>query len=184
MEIRRCFDSPDPLYHTYHDSEWGFELHGDDALFEQIALEGFQSGLSWLTILRKRPAFRKAFDNFSIEAVAAYTDADVERLLLDEGIIRNRRKIEATIRNARAAKKLLDSGRSLDALVWSHVPKSPANIPADWSDVPAQTPESKALADALKAEGFVFVGPTTMYAMMQSIGMVNDHLAYCTTRVA
>lgn len=183
MKNERCFGDVHPLYHDYHDFEWGAELHGDDALFEQIVLEGFQSGLSWLTILKKRPAFREAFSNFSIEKVAQYTDEDIERLMNDGGIIRNRRKIEAAITNAKAALALQKVGESLDALIWSHQPsKTSVKIPKDWSEVPAQTPESVALAKHLKEKGFVFVGPTTMYALMQSTGMVNDHLADCSVR--
>lgn len=182
MEPIRCFSDVDPIYHAYHDEEWGRPLHGDNALFEQITLEGFQSGLSWLTILKKRAAFRQAFDNFSPAKIARYTDADVARLMNDAGIIRNKRKIEAAITNARATVALQQTGKTLDALIWSHQPSKTPEAPRSWADVPAYTQESTALAKALKQHGFVFVGPTTMYAMMQSIGMVNDHLNYCLTR--
>ncbi|MFI6325211.1 DNA-3-methyladenine glycosylase I [Nonomuraea sp. NPDC050556] len=165
-----------PLYIAYHDEEWGRPVHGDDRVFERVALEAFQSGLSWITILRKRENFRKAFDGFSIAKVAAYTEADVERLLADEGIVRNRAKIEATIHNAKAAQEV-----SLDELVWRfHDPDSP--VPKTMADVPAITPGSKALAKELKKNGFRFVGPTTAYALMQAIGLVNDHIEGCVAR--
>jgi DNA-3-methyladenine glycosylase I len=170
-----------PIYAEYHDSEWGVPLHGESELFERITLEAFQSGLSWLTILRKREAFRAAFAGFDPEIVAAYTDADIERLMGDAGIIRNRRKIEATIVNARATLALRDNG-GLDALIWAHRPGVTPPAPRLDADIPAVTPESTALAKALKARGFVFVGPTTAYALMQAIGMVNDHLAGCHRR--
>ncbi|MCC3775988.1 DNA-3-methyladenine glycosylase I [Streptomyces sp. UNOB3_S3] len=168
-------------YRVYHDTEWGLPVHGDDALFERITLEAFQSGLSWLTILRRREGFRAAFAGFSIEKVAAFTEEDAERLLADPGIIRNRAKIAATLANARAAAELAPG--ELDALVWSHAP-DPANRPAPRSmaDVLPVTPESTALAKALKKHGFRFVGPTTAYALMQACGLVNDHLAGCHTR--
>ncbi|MEU7633105.1 DNA-3-methyladenine glycosylase I [Nocardia sp. NPDC049220] len=163
------------LYRDYHDYEWGKTLHGDDALFERLCLEAFQSGLSWITILRKRPAFRAAFAEFSIERVAGFGDADVTKLLADAGIVRNRLKIEAAIANARVARDL-DSG--LDALLWSFAPP-PRPRPRSHVDIPATTPESIALAKELKRRGFRFVGPTTAYALMQATGMVNDHLADC-----
>ncbi|KWW99264.1 DNA-3-methyladenine glycosylase I [Carbonactinospora thermoautotrophica] len=169
-----------PDYVTYHDSEWGRPVRGDDRLFERICLEAFQSGLSWLTILRKREAFRRAFAGFSIPVVAAYTDADVERLLADRGIVRNRAKIEAVIQNARAAAELPDG---LDALVWRYAPDPDSRpAPVTLDDVPATSPESVALAKALKRSGFRFVGPTTAYALMQACGLVNDHLADCGFR--
>jgi DNA-3-methyladenine glycosylase I len=168
----------DPMYLEYHDKEWGRPLKGDDAVFERVSLEAFQSGLSWLTILRKRENFRAAFDGFSIPKVAAYTGKDVERLLGDAGIVRNRAKIEAAITNARAA---LDLPGGLSELVWRYAePDRPA--PRTMADVPAATPGSKALAKELKRHGFVFVGPTTAYALMQAIGLVNDHLADCVAR--
>lgn len=177
----RCFGDGDPMYEAYHDTEWGLPVHGDAALFERIALEGFQSGLAWITVLRKRPAFREVFANFEPAAVAAFGEADVARLLEDARIIRNRRKIEATIDNARALIALRDAGQSLDELFWSFAPDAasrPAR-PAAWADVPATTPESLALSKALKKAGFRFVGPTTMYAAMQACGVVDDHLATC-----
>lgn len=168
-------------YRVYHDTEWGRPVHGDDALFERISLEAFQSGLSWLTILRRREGFRAGFAGFSIEKVAAFTEEDAERLLADPGIIRNRAKIAATLANARAAAELAPG--ELDALVWSHAP-APATrpVPRSSADVPAVTPESTALAKALKKRGFRFVGPTTAYALMQACGLVNDHLAGCHVR--
>lgn len=165
------------LYSDYHDFEWGRPLHGRDELFERLALEAFQSGLSWITILRKREAFRAAFANFDAEAVAAFTDADVERLLGDAGIVRNRAKIEAVVGNARAVLDL--SGTDLDTLLWSFAPPRRARRWARVEDVPAITPESKAMAAELKRRGFRFVGPTTAYALMQATGMVDDHLASC-----
>jgi len=177
--LTRCAwaDSTDD-YRAYHDDEWGRPVHGDIALYERISLEAFQSGLSWLTILRKRESFRAAFHGFDPRAVAGYGDADVDRLMADAGIVRNRRKVEATIQNARALLVLQESGTSLDDLVWSFAP-SPRPRPRTLDEVPASTPESTALSRALKARGFVFVGPTTMYAAMQACGLVDDHLADC-----
>lgn len=166
-----------PVYLDYHDSEWGVHLHGEAELFERLTLEAFQSGLAWLTILRKRPAFRTAFVGFDPAAVAGFDEGDVARLLTDAGIVRNRAKIEATVRNARAA-VALDTG--LDALLWSFAPAVPARrVPRTAADVPATTPESTAMARELKRRGFTFVGPTTCYALMQATGMVDDHLAGC-----
>ncbi|WP_225725054.1 MULTISPECIES: DNA-3-methyladenine glycosylase I [unclassified Nocardia] len=173
--IRCPWAGPDELYLRYHDTEWGRELHGDDAMFERLCLEAFQSGLSWITILRKRPAFRAAFAGFAIERVAEFGDDDVARLLADSGIVRNRSKIEAAIANARVARDL-DIG--LDDLLWSFAPE-PRARPRTVADVPATTPESVALAKELKRRGFRFVGPTTAYALMQATGMVDDHLADC-----
>ncbi|WP_205303790.1 DNA-3-methyladenine glycosylase I [Nonomuraea montanisoli] len=168
----------DPIYTAYHDDEWGRPVRGDDLVFERVALEAFQSGLSWLTILRKRENFRAAFDGFSIPKVAAYTEQDVERLLGDAGIVRNRAKIEAVVNNARVA---LDLPDGLSELVWRHAdPDSP--VPRTMADVPAVTPGSKALAKELKRHGFRFVGPTTAYALMQAIGLVNDHIEGCVAR--
>ncbi|MFC4012248.1 DNA-3-methyladenine glycosylase I [Nonomuraea purpurea] len=168
----------DPMYLAYHDQEWGRPLRGDDEVFERVALEAFQSGLSWLTILRKRENFRAAFDGFSIAKVAAYTEHDVERLLDDTGIVRNRAKIEAAIGNARVAQ---DLPGGLSELVWRYAdPDAP--VPATMADVPAITPGSKALAKELKGHGFRFVGPTTAYALMQAIGLVNDHIEGCVAR--
>lgn len=181
----RCFGDGDPLYEAYHDDEWGVAVHGDRALFERIALEGFQSGLSWITVLRKRPAFRAAFAGFDPELVARFGEADVARLMTDAGIVRNRAKIEATVANARALLALGDSGRTLDEVVWSHAPVAIEHErPATWADVPSQTAESKALARELKSLGFRFIGPTTAYASMQACGLVDDHLAACRVVLA
>jgi DNA-3-methyladenine glycosylase I len=165
-----------PEYLRYHDEEWGTPLHGDDALFERLSLEAFQSGLSWLTILRKREAFRAAFAGFHLEAVAAFGADDEARLLADAGIVRNRAKVSAAIANARAALELPDG---LDAHLWSFAPAGPRPRPATLADVPATSPESVAMAKDLKRRGFVFVGPTTAYALMQATGMVDDHVATC-----
>lgn len=174
----RCFGGGDPLMETYHDEEWGRPVHDEHALFERFALEGFQSGLSWAIVLRKRPGFRAAFAGFEPEVVARYGDDDVARLLADAGIVRNRQKIEATIHNARALVALHESGRTLDQVLWAYVtPDRPR--PATWDDVPATTPGSAALAAELKALGLRFVGPTTAYAAMQACGVVDDHLAGC-----
>jgi DNA-3-methyladenine glycosylase I len=162
------------LYREYHDQEWGRPLHGRVPLFERTSLEAFQSGLSWLIILRKRENFRRAFSGFDIETVARYTDADVARLMADQGIVRNRAKIEATIANARAAADVDD----LSELLWSFAP-APRPRPAASSDVPSATAESTAMARELKRRGFRFVGPTTAYALMQATGMVDDHLRAC-----
>ena len=162
------------LYRDYHDKEWGQPLHGRVPLFERMSLEAFQSGLSWLIILRKRENFRRAFAAFDIEKVARYTDADVARLMADQGIVRNRAKIEATIANARAAADVDD----LSELLWSFAP-TPRSRPATIADIPATTPESTAMARELKRRGFRFVGPTTAYALMQATGMVDDHLRTC-----
>jgi len=163
------------LYRDYHDNEWGVALHGRIPLFERMSLEAFQSGLSWLIILRKRETFRRAFDGFDIETVAGYTDADVARLMAEPGIVRNRAKIEATIANARVAAEL---DTDLDALLWSFAPVRHAR-PKSLSEVPAVTPESTAMARELKRRGFRFVGPTTAYALMQATGMVDDHIVSC-----
>jgi DNA-3-methyladenine glycosylase I len=170
-----------PDYLDYHDTEWGRPVRDDDAMYERLVLEGFQSGLSWLTILRKRENFRRAFAGFRIEEVARFGAADVERLLQDAGIVRHRGKIEAAIANAKAAAALHAEGGSLAELVWSHAP-APRPAPRTPAEIPAQTPESKALSRALKARGFRFVGPTTLYAAMQACGVVNDHLAGCAAR--
>ena len=170
-------------YVAYHDNEWGRPVHGDAAILERLVLEGFQSGLSWLTILRKRPAFRVAFAGFEPDVVAGYGAADVERLLTDAGIVRHRGKIEAAVVNAAATVRLAqaEGPGALDRLVWGFAP-GPQPAPATLDDVPARTAESAALANALKAAGFVFVGPTTAYAAMQACGLVNDHVAGCIAR--
>ncbi|MEU6378157.1 DNA-3-methyladenine glycosylase I [Streptomyces sp. NPDC046909] len=167
-------------YIAYHDEEWGQPVHGDDALYERLSLEAFQSGLSWITILRRREGFRAAFAGFEIAKVATFTDTDRDRLLLDEGIIRNRAKIEATLANARV---LADwAPGELDELIWSHAPATPGPAPKTLGDVAAITPESTALSKALKKRGLRFVGPTTAYALMQACGLVDDHLADCSAR--
>jgi DNA-3-methyladenine glycosylase I len=176
-ERTRCgWATSAPEYAAYHDEEWGTPLHGDDALFERLCLEAFQSGLAWITILRKRPAFRAGFAGFVIDAVAAFTAEDEARLMADAGIVRNRAKIAAAIRNARAAQQVPEG---LDALLWSFAPAAPRPRPATLADVPATSPESAAMAKELKRRGFVFVGPTTSYALMQATGMVDDHVAEC-----
>ncbi|MFD5507406.1 DNA-3-methyladenine glycosylase I [Streptomyces sp. NPDC127051] len=167
-------------YIAYHDTEWGRAVHGDDALHERLCLEAFQSGLSWLTILRRREGFRKAFSGFVIAEVAAFGPADAERLLADEGIIRNRAKIEATLANAKVLAEW-EPGE-LDALIWSYAPEPGRPAPKTISEVPAVTPESTALSKALKKAGIRFVGPTTAYALMQACGLVDDHLAACAAR--
>ena len=173
----RCaWGNSSPEYVAYHDEEWGTPLRGDDALFERLCLEAFQSGLSWITILRKRPAFRAAFAGFAIDAVAAFTDDDEARLMADAGIVRNRAKIAAAVRNARAAQDLPEG---LSELLWSFAPDGPRARPATLADVPGDEPESVAMAKELKRRGFVFVGPTTAYALMQATGMVDDHVADC-----
>jgi DNA-3-methyladenine glycosylase I len=168
-----------PEYVAYHDTEWGRPVRGDQAIFERLCLEAFQSGLSWLTILRKRENFRAAFAGFDIEAVAAFGNDDVARLLADAGIVRNRAKINAAITNARAALELKEG---LSELFWSHVDAAPRPAPETSADIPAQTPVSKQLAKELRAVGFVFTGPVTVYASMQACGLVNDHLAACFAR--
>jgi DNA-3-methyladenine glycosylase I len=169
-----------PDYVTYHDDEWGRPERDDRALFEKLCLEAFQSGLSWLTILRKREAFRRAFAGFAVERVAAFGDADVARLMADAGIVRNRAKIEAVIANARAAARL---DVPLSELLWSFAPDAATRpAPRALADVPAATPESTAMARELKRRGFRWVGPTTAYALMQACGLVNDHLAGCALR--
>ncbi|GAA2455879.1 DNA-3-methyladenine glycosylase I [Streptomyces mauvecolor] len=168
-------------YVAYHDTEWGRAVHGDDALYERLCLEAFQSGLSWITILRRREGFRKAFADFRIAKVAEFTDADKERLLGDEGIIRNRLKIEATIANAQALATW--SPGELDALIWSYAPDAATRpAPRTLSEVPAVTDESTALSKALKKRGLRFIGPTTAYALMQACGLVDDHLVDCVAR--
>ena len=173
--LRCAWGVSTPDYVSYHDTEWGQPVRTDDGLYERMTLEAFQSGLSWLTILRKRPAFRTAFGNFKIKKVAGFGDADVARLMADVGIVRNRAKIDAAIANARAALELPDG---LAALLWSFAPE-PRPRPKTFADVPPSTPESTAMAKALRKLGFRFVGPTTAYALMQATGMVDDHLADC-----
>ena len=173
-----------PDYVSYHDTEWGRPVRGETALFERICLEAFQSGLSWITILRRREGFRKAFEGFSADTVAGYGEAERERLLADPGIIRNRAKIDAAVVNAGAVVRLRETYEGgLDGLVWSFAPDPAARpAPRTVADVPATTPESTALAKALKSHGLRFIGPTTAYALMQACGLVNDHLAACAAR--
>ena len=175
--LARCvWVGDDAEYRRYHDEEWGVALHGDRALFEKMSLEGFQAGLSWITVLRKRPRFREVFAGFDPVAVAAFDERDVERLMTDAGIIRNRAKIEATISNARL---LLDlEPGELDGLLWSFAPAQ-SSSPAALADIRPVTAESVAMSTALRGRGFRFVGPTTMYALMQSAGMVDDHVKGC-----
>ena len=184
MRGTRCWGDGDPLFEHYHDKEWGFPVLDERGLFEKLALETFESGLSWRTILAKRDAFRAAFAGFRPDAVARFGDADVERLLTDPGIVRNRAKIEATLANARATVGLRATGASLDALVRAHAPVPRERPPATWDDVPGTIPETVALARELKRRGFRFVGPTTLYALMQACGLVDDHLAGCSSRRA
>jgi DNA-3-methyladenine glycosylase I len=177
VSVQRCaWATSAPEYVRYHDEEWGTPLRGDDPLFERLCLEAFQSGLSWITILRKRPAFRAAFSGFDIDAVAAFTEDDVERLMADAAIVRNRAKVTAAVRNARAAQQVPEG---LSELLWSFAPTGPRARPQTLADVPATSPESVALAKELKRRGFAFVGPTTAYALMQATGMVDDHVAMC-----
>jgi DNA-3-methyladenine glycosylase I len=178
----RCpWASADAEYRRYHDEEWGVPLHGDRALFEKLCLEGFQSGLSWILVLRRRDAFREVFDGFDPHRVAGYTDGDVERLLGDARIIRNRAKIEAAIGNARALLALESQGGpdALDALVWSAAEPPRPERAAETTELPASTPASTALSKTLRKAGFRFVGPVTVYALMQSAGVVDDHLVGC-----
>ena len=180
-DLPRCaWCSPDPLYRTYHDKEWGVPLHDERALFELLILEGAQAGLSWFTILKKRENYRRAFDDFNAERIARYGEADVARLMADAGIVRNRLKIESTITNARATLALREAGGGLDAYFWNFVDGRPlVNAPEDLSQVPASTPLSNAVSKDLKKRGFKFVGSTIVYAHMQAMGLVNDHTTDC-----
>ncbi len=184
MSTVRCFGDGNEIYERYHDEEWGRPVVDERGLYERLCLESFQSGLSWLVILRKRPGFRAAFAGFDPEVVARYDEGDVARLLQDARIVRNRAKIEATIANARATLALRDGPRDLPQLVWDHRPQRPTGHtgPATPAEMPAHVPESAALAKALKREGFRFLGPTTLYAGMQACGLVNDHLRDCPVR--
>jgi len=180
---RRCWwGASAPDYLGYHDEEWGRPVTDDRGIYERVVLEGFQSGLSWLTILRKRDNFRAAFQGFEIERVARFAQRDLDRLLRDAGIVRHRGKIEAAVANARAAADMHRAGESLAALFWSHAPAGPRRAPRSPADVPPVTAESTALSRELKRRGFRFVGPTTVYAAMQACGIVNDHLAGCWVR--
>src|SRR6476619_1498039 len=182
-EPTRCWSTTDELYLAYHDEEWGRPVTEERGLLERLCLEGFQSGLSWLTILRKRENFRAAFADFEPERVARFGKRDVERLLKDAGIVRHRGKIEAAIANARGTLALREAGTSLDEVVWAHRAKA-KRPPKTLRDLPATTPESVALSKELKRNGFRFVGPTTVYAAMQACGVVNDHIAACYVRAA
>lgn len=178
----RCaWAASSPEYRRYHDEEWGRPVGDDDRIYEKLCLEGFQAGLAWITILRKREGFRNAFKGFDAARVARFTQADVERLLDDPGIVRHRAKIEAAITNARATVRLREQGTSLAAVMWAHRPKK-TSVPRVLSDIAAATPESKALSAELRKQGFAFVGPTTVYAAMQALGVVNDHLRGCHWR--
>jgi DNA-3-methyladenine glycosylase I len=168
----------DAEYERYHDEEWGRPVTDERQLFEKLCLESFQSGLSWLTILRKRPAFRVAFADFDAGRIAAFDESDIERLLGDAGIVRNLAKIQATVTNARALVELHARGQTLSELLWSHAPRDRPR-PAGRAAIPALTPESTAMARALKTRGFRFLGPTTCYALMQAMGIVDDHVAGC-----
>jgi DNA-3-methyladenine glycosylase I len=185
-DVTRCFwCAGDPLYRAYHDREWGFPLADDQRLFEKIALEGFQAGLSWLTILRKRENFRRAFRGFAVEKVARMGARDVARLLGDAGIVRHRAKIESAIHNAKQALKLIERHGSLANFVWRFEPPAkerPRRVTKAAVVKLTETETSRALSKALRAEGFTFVGPTTMYAFMQAMGLVNDHLEGCAAR--
>jgi DNA-3-methyladenine glycosylase I len=178
----RCWGSSDPAYAVYHDEEWGRPVLDERGIYERLCLEGFQSGLSWLTILRKREAFRAAFAGFDPEAVASFGKRDVRRLLADARIVRHRGKIEAAIANARGTLTLREAETPLEELFWSHRPE-PGPAPGSFAEVPATTPESALLAKALRKAGFRFVGPTTVYAAMQACGVVDDHLATCFVRL-
>lgn len=180
VQTRCTWVGADPLYTAYHDEEWGVPEWDDRALFEKLILDGFQAGLSWLTILKKRDNFRRAFHDFDPQRIAAYTPDDVARLMGDAGIVRNRAKIEATIGNARGWVDIMDEGNGFSAFLWEFVDGQPkVNRWRDLSDVPAETAVSKALSKSLKARGFRFVGPTIVYAFMQAVGMVNDHTTSC-----
>jgi DNA-3-methyladenine glycosylase I len=182
VSVRRCWESSDPAYEAYHDDEWGRPVLDERGIYERLCLEGFQSGLSWLTILRKRENFRAAFAGFDPKRVARFAEADVERLLADARIVRHRGKIEATIANARGTLALREAGTPLHQLVWSYRSDRPG--PRSWDGWPSETPGSKELSKRLRAAGFRFVGPTTVYAAMQACGIVNDHLLDCHVREA
>jgi DNA-3-methyladenine glycosylase I len=180
VTVTRCWETADPEYQRYHDEEWGRPVGDERGLYERLCLEGFQSGLSWLTILRKREAFRAAFAGFDPELVARFDGRDVERLLGDAGIVRHRGKIEAAIANARGVLRLREVGAPLHELLWSY--RLDRAGPVSWDGWPAQTPDSVALSKELKRHGFAFVGPTTVYSTLQACGIVDDHLADCWVR--
>jgi DNA-3-methyladenine glycosylase I len=180
IKNRCAWCGSDPLYTAYHDEEWGVPLHDDRRLFEMLVLEGAQAGLSWLTILRKRENYRKAFHQFNCEKIAAYTQKDMERLLADPGIVRNRLKIESAVKNARAVLAIKEEFGSLDAFLWRYVDGAPIqNALKSLAEIPAKTAQSDAMSKDLKKRGFNFVGSTICYAFMQSVGMVNDHVTSC-----
>jgi DNA-3-methyladenine glycosylase I len=181
LTLPRCFGGSDPLYAAYHDNEWGVPCHNDTALFERLLLEGFQAGLAWITILRKRAHFRPAFHNFDAERIAAYTEADIARLMADPGIVRNRLKVEGAVKNARAFLAVQREVGSFDAYVWGFTGGKTLRHPggATMESIPTRTPESDALSKDLRKRGFTFVGSTICYAFMQSVGMVDDHLMGC-----
>jgi DNA-3-methyladenine glycosylase I len=181
--VKRCWETSDPVYNAYHDEEWGRPVTTEQGVYERLCLEGFQSGLSWITILRKREAFRAAFEGFEPDRVVRFGEHDVVRLLGDASIVRHRGKIEATIANARATVELRAAGTSLDEVFWSHAPAA-HELPRSTADWRASTPESTALSKTLRRAGFRFVGPTTAYAAMQACGVVNDHLGDCWVRAS
>jgi DNA-3-methyladenine glycosylase I len=182
--IIRCeWAGSDPLYIAYHDTEWGVPVHDDRELFDRLMLEGFQAGLSWITILRKREAFHRAFDGWDPEKIAAYDEDDIARLMASPGIIRNRLKVNGAVRNARAYLAMRDAGKSFSEFLWSFVGGEPiVNHPQALGDIPAFTPEATAMSKALKKRGFTFVGPTICYAFMQSAGLVDDHIVGCLSK--
>lgn len=177
--VRCSWCGTDPIYVDYHDNEWGRPLHDDRLLFEHICLEGFQCGLSWIQILRKRENFRKAYHDFEIQRVAGMTERDVDRLKEDAGIIRNRKKIRSAINNANRALEVIEEHGSLDTFLWSFAPETPAPRPNTLAEIPVTSPESHALSKQLKSLGWSFVGPTGIYAFMQSAGLVDDHVVGC-----
>ena len=179
-KLKRCWNTDNPLYVKYHDEEWGVPVHDDRTLFEFLTLEGFQAGLTWELILKRREALRKAFDNFNPEKIARYDDEDVKRLMANPNVIRNRAKILATINNALRLKEVQKEFGSFDAFVWKFVQgKTLNNAFTDFSNMPAETEESKTMSKEMKKRGFKFVGPTICYAFMQAVGLVNDHLIDC-----
>jgi DNA-3-methyladenine glycosylase I len=180
----RCFGDGDPLYERYHDEEWGRPVTDEQGVFERLCLEAQQSGLSWRLILGRRDGLREAYAGFDPERLARFTGRDIERLLGDARVIRNRRKVESVVTNARATLALREAGTPLHELVWAHRPPGRRRAPRDWAEVAALTDESTSLSRTLKRAGFAFVGPTTLYAGMQAIGVVNDHLARCHVRTA
>ena len=183
MRVRCPWCGTDPLYTAYHDEEWGVPLHDDRALFELLILEGAQAGLSWITVLRKRPHYREAFENFDIARVAAFTDADVARLVSNPGIVRNRLKVAGAVRTARAVLTLQDQHGSLDAFLWQFVDGRPlVGKRRTMADIPTRTPQAEAMSTALKKAGGTFVGPTICYAFMQAAGLVDDHVDTCWRR--